>query len=243
VSRRVAARTAAHAPVVAFAELLSGRAEAPGCALAPWCPSCRRRRSVGSALYPRAPARRLITLQPGGSSRFHTVAHALVVAFAELLSGRAEAPGCVLAPWCPSCRRRRRRVGCALYPRAPARRLITLPHGGSSRFHTVAHALVVAFAELLSGRAEAPGCVLAPWCPSCRRRRSVGSALYPRAPARRLITLPHGGSSHSAQVTAAHTRRYPGLTSPARLAEMGRREAGCQAAFRNSDPGFDNARI
>ncbi|MEY3172215.1 MAG: hypothetical protein RLZZ436_128, partial [Planctomycetota bacterium] len=132
-------------------------------------------------------------LPPGGSCVFG-------IAFAEILSGRAEAPGCDSHPGAHPCPRRQRRVAGALYPQAAARRLIRVWHrvcgndersGGSPRlrFRTLVRAPArgvssavpghftrrlppggscvfgIAFAEILSGRAEAPGCDSAPWCP------------------------------------------------------------------------------
>ncbi|MEY3173902.1 MAG: hypothetical protein RLZZ436_1816, partial [Planctomycetota bacterium] len=162
------------------------------------------------ALYPQAAARRLMR---GGSSRlcFGTVVSNPARGVGSALPGHftrrlppggscaAEAPGCVLAPWCPT-------LSAALAVRSQG----TLPAGCRQAAQCVA---------------EAPGCVLAPWCPtlsaalavrcegtlpagcrqaaharreppvvfwhrgaqSCPRRwQCVARALYPRAAALRL---------------------------------------------------------
>ncbi|MEY3173499.1 MAG: hypothetical protein RLZZ436_1413 [Planctomycetota bacterium] len=77
------------------------------------------------------------------------------------LSGRAEAPGCVSAPWCHTPPRG---VSIAL----PTHFTRRLPPGGSCV-------------------EEAPGCVFVPWY--AQRQHRVASTLYPQAAAKRLIAL------------------------------------------------------
>ncbi|MEY3172669.1 MAG: hypothetical protein RLZZ436_582 [Planctomycetota bacterium] len=76
-----------------------------------------RARGVSSAL----PGHFTRGLPPCGSYVFG-------IAFAEMMSGRAEAPGCDSHPGAHPCPRRQQHVARALYPQASARRLMRVWH-------------------------------------------------------------------------------------------------------------------
>ncbi|MEY3175674.1 MAG: hypothetical protein RLZZ436_3588, partial [Planctomycetota bacterium] len=103
-----------------------------------------RKTSVALRTLVRTPARGVsIALQAPLPAGCRQAAHCVTIAFAEIMSGRAEAPGCASHP------------GAWPLPAASTSRFQgTLPAG----FRQAAHCVTIAFAEIMSGRAEAPGC-------------------------------------------------------------------------------------
>ncbi|MEY3172675.1 MAG: hypothetical protein RLZZ436_588 [Planctomycetota bacterium] len=173
---------------IAFAEMMSGRAEAPGCDFAPWC-----------APLPAASAGRCQGSLPAGCRpAAHTLAARRLIRVCHRVCRNDERTG-------GSPRLRFRTL-----VRAPARGVSSalpglftrgLPPCGSCDFGT-------AFAEMMSGRAEAHGCDFAPWCAplaaasAVRCQGSLPAGCRPAAhtlAALRLIRLPPGGSVYLPQ--------------------------------------------
>ncbi|MEY3176793.1 MAG: hypothetical protein RLZZ436_4707, partial [Planctomycetota bacterium] len=146
-SPRLRLRTLVRTPARGISNIMSGRAEAPGCDFAPWCAplpaasavrcqdplpaGCRpaahvwRKPPVAFCTVVRTPARGVSSALPGHFTRGLPPCGSCV----------AEAPGCVLHLGAHPCPRRQLRVARTLYPRAAALRLIRAPPCGSGSCH------------------------------------------------------------------------------------------------------------
>ncbi|MEY3173908.1 MAG: hypothetical protein RLZZ436_1822, partial [Planctomycetota bacterium] len=127
------------------ADLLSGRAGAPGCDFGTLVPTPPRGVSSHMSGRAEAPGFDFGTLVP-------TPAHRV----SSIMSGRAEAPGCVSAPWCPPLPAASASRYRTLYPQAAARRLIAV-----SLLTSLSSPLSTLYplpSTLSRSVAEAPGC-------------------------------------------------------------------------------------
>ncbi|MEY3173386.1 MAG: hypothetical protein RLZZ436_1300, partial [Planctomycetota bacterium] len=154
---------------IAFAAIMSGRAEAPGCVSHPGAHTCpRRQRCVGSALYPRAAALRLSI----------AAAWRLIRSHFSLLTPHFHASPFFSSPLSTLYFLPQRPLPAGSRPAAHACFL-------TSHFslHFPLHFLPSIHSRSV---ASAPGCDLHPGAHPCPRRQRVATALYPQAAARRL---------------------------------------------------------